>query len=225
MNKPKEQQEEQQPVTHELKEAIVSRLLGESINDPELQEITQTLASWAKLLKAKPSDAMDGFRENISHHHAQFLSLSETKKLNDQMNDLRKYFEIETARVKSTHDSCNSEINSYGSLEAYKDEKDKLISQVTRDYNKMKSEYLEMDKMLKSIGYTDEVSDESVKKMEQKVNSLQEEYSKLNKEMSKFEGLEPNESSIRRKIQLIKEEIEKVDDLLPRGGCLNQSYD
>ena len=205
-------------------ESVIKKFLGDYVNDPELQEMCLKLTEWGKLLNAKPNDAIEGFARKIADAYAEYLDAPQKRKLIDELNDLQKFFESEKTRVQLLFEEAMAELNAAGGIRAYKDEKDKLMSQLNEKYNKMKEDIARMEKDLSSYGYSDEISDESMAKMEKQLKSLEEENELILKELKPFEGLEPTESSVRRRIQEVKEEIVKVEDALRRGSSFCQSF-
>ena len=210
-------------IEYEAIEAVVNRLLGQHTNDPELKAICNVLASWGNLLGAEPHEMHDGFLRRITQAHAEFLASDQKKKLIEELNELKEYFESETKRIRNLHEESTSEISAAGGGKAFYDQKQKLVALLTSKHEKVKSEMADLETALKSYGYTDELSDESIQKMEKEIKSLEEEYDRLTRELGKYRGAEPNEFDVRRRIKELRLEIEQVEDVLRRGTSLNQS--
>lgn len=201
-------------ISSTIADQVVENLLGEALNDAELQGMRRLLESFAKVLTCDLSDAITGFAEEIANLHADFLANDRKKQLIDQLRMADDHFQKETSRIKKQHEKFTSDLAVWKANGG-----NKQANELHDKYRASRSKLESMDKLLKANGYKDEISEESFKELDKKVSALQDEMAQLERELAPFEGLEEvDEHSIRRLIQQKEQEVKKVEANLVNGS-------
>ena len=192
---------------------VVENLLGDALNDPELQEMGQIFEQFGDVLSSGPPDALTGFASGIANLHAEYLASDRKKKLVDQLREVDEFFQQETSRIKRQHEKATSKLAAWRAKGGIKQ-----TNEQHERYQASRIKLESMEKTLKANGFTDDISVESMNELEKKLRSLEEEMHQLHKQLEPFEGLEISEHAVRRSIQQKREEIEKVEASLVNGS-------
>lgn len=198
---------------------VVKSLLGDGSGDEMLNDIyalTLRLSRMCKDLGVDETQSQTGFHVPLSQLAIDVLKLEEYKKLLNQLDTKNEQVEVGMKKLAEKFDEGK---RLQRQLPAMKIENQKEMKELDRRLKENRMEVKEIQKKLDQLGFTDSLDDKSMSKLESDVVDQEAELERLESELKQFEGVEPNDGAIKKRLEEMKEELNNFR-LLNDSGSL-----
>lgn len=193
----------------EVMSAVNQAILGQHIVDPDIVHMAGMLSQVADVVKCESAaSAGNGFLNELSDLNADLLSQSEKQKVIAKQEEKLKELAKAKILVKKQLSQAESNLS--------KSEIEKLMTKVqdlNRKFTAEHSAAKTAKKKLDEIGYTPDISQANVKRLERRIEDLESEINALEEELSPFEGVEATNADFRAKIAEMTAKIEDIGSL------------
>lgn len=188
--------------------AVNHAVLGQALNDPELQHKAGILAQIADLLKCDPASARTGFLNELTDLNADLLSQTEKQKVIERQKAKLQELEEAKSLIRKQIAHANAHLS-----KAETQRLRKKVDELNAKYHTVCTTSKAVRKRLDEMGYTEEISDARFSRKKAQAEALEQEIRELDKEVGQFEGVHASDEAVRAKIADMRIRIENFTSL------------
>ena len=179
--------------------------LNQAASDSDLTAKATLLSQIADVLACDVSSASSGFLNEFAHLNAELLAQGEKERVIDRQR--AKLADLDVAK-----DELRKQIAiAKKTLTAVEVQRmQKKLEEMNSKFHEEHSAAKTLERQAVGLGYSEDISDDRMRKLQARELALKQEVEELQKEVSPFEGIEATNEAFRDKIRQVSYDIENL---------------